>query len=158
MIEFWDFLLERNSELLLYSAQHFKLSGISVILAIAAGIPLGILLTHVKTLAVPVVNIINIVQTIPRLALLGFFIPFLGIGIKPSILVLFLYFLLAIVKNAMAGINQVDKDLTEAAKGMGMTSMQTLFRVELPLAVPVIPKLNPRLCRGEWQKLCLSIY
>ncbi len=138
MIEFWNFLLERNSELLLYSVQHLKLSGISVILAVTAGIPLGILLTRVKALAVPVVNIINIIQTIPSLALLGFFIPFLGIGIKPSILVLFLYSLLAIVKNAMAGINQVDKDLIEAAKGMGMTSMQTLLRVELPLAVPVI--------------------
>ena len=86
----------------------------------------------------PVVNIVNIIQTIPSLALLGFFIPIIGIGTKPAIIALFLYSLLAIIKNTMAGINQVDKSIIEAGTGMGMTNAQILIKIELPLAAAVI--------------------
>ncbi|MFC1503964.1 ABC transporter permease [Spirochaetota bacterium] len=138
MVVFWKILFERKAELLLYFWEHLKLSGTSVIIAIVIGIPLGIILTRKKSLAIPVVNIINIFQTIPSLALLGFLIPLIGIGAKPAILALSLYSLLAIVKNSMAGINQVDKDLIESGMGMGMTNIQILLRIELPLAVPII--------------------
>lgn len=80
----------------------------------------------------------GVMQTVPSLALLGFMIPIFGIGIKTAIAALFLYSLLPIIRNTYAGIKDVDKATTEAAKGMGMTSRQVLFKVELPLAIPVM--------------------
>ena len=80
----------------------------------------------------------GILQTIPSIALLGFMIPLLGIGAKPAIVALMLYAFLPIIRNTYTGINQVNAAVTDAAKGMGMSSQQILFKVELPLAMPVI--------------------
>ncbi|MBN2402750.1 MAG: ABC transporter permease [Spirochaetes bacterium] len=137
-MEFINFFLERKTEILFRSGEHIWLSGISVFLAVCFGLPVGILLTRIKQLATPVINIVNIIQTIPSLALLGFLIPVMGIGAEPAILALFLYSLLAIIKNTMTGINQVDKAIIEAGTGMGMTNSQILIKIELPLAAAVI--------------------
>jgi len=133
-----QFILERRAEVLQRTVEHIQLSGISVLLAVCVGVPLGIMLTRKKGLTMPVVGVVNVVQTIPSLALLGFLIPLLGIGFKPAILALFLYSLLAIIKNTIAGINQVDRSIIEAGMGMGMTNLQILLKLELPLSVPVI--------------------
>jgi osmoprotectant transport system permease protein len=85
-----------------------------------------------------VLGIAGVLQTIPSIALLGFMIPLLGIGAKPAIVALMLYAFLPIIRNTFTGINQVNPSVTDAAKGMGMTSYQILFKVELPLAMPVI--------------------
>ena len=77
-------------------------------------------------------------QTIPSVALLGFLLPLLGIGVVPAIVALFLYALLPIVRNTSTGIEEVDEFVREAARGMGMSDIQILTKVELPLAVPVI--------------------
>ena len=132
------FLMERSDEILLRSLEHLRLTGISMALAIGVGVPIGIAVTRFKRLALPVVNTVNIIQTIPSLALLGFLIPLLGIGMLPAIIALFAYSLLAIVKNTMSGINQVEPSMIEAARGMGMTPMQILYTIEIPLALPVI--------------------
>lgn len=137
-LNFIEFFVDRKIEILQRSIEHIQLAGISVFLAICVGIPLGILLTRKKSLTIPVIGMVNIIQTIPSLALLGLLIPILGIGIKPAIFVLFLYSLLAIIKNTIAGINQVDSSIIEAGLGMGMTDLQILIKIELPLSVPVI--------------------
>lgn len=133
-----EFILDRKIEVFQRTIEHIQLTGVSVLLAICVGVPMGVVLTRKKNLTIPVIGAVNIVQTIPSLALLGFLIPLLGIGVKPSILALFLYSLLAIIKNTIAGINQVESSIIEAGTGMGMTNIQILFKIEIPLSVPVI--------------------
>lgn len=128
----------RWEDLLTNLVTHMELVFFSMILAILIGVPLGILITRVPKLATGVLGGAGILQTIPSLALLGFMIPVFGIGLKTAIAALFLYSLLPIIRNTYAGIKDVDKATTEAAKGMGMTSMQVLIKVELPLALSVI--------------------
>jgi osmoprotectant transport system permease protein len=108
-------------------------------LAVLLAVPLGILATRYTSLERFVMGAGNVIQTIPSLALLALFIPLgLGIGNKPAIVALFLYSLLPIMRNTYTGIKGVSPELKEAAAGMGMTPMQRLTKVELPLAVPVI--------------------
>ena len=84
-MDFFEFILDRKLEILRRTLEHVQLTGISVLLAVAVGVPLGIVLTRIKSLTTPVIGIVNVVQTIPSLALLGLLIPFLGIGIKPAV-------------------------------------------------------------------------
>src|SRR5690606_11954937 len=91
-----------------------------------------------KQLASIVLGFTGILQTIPSIALLGFMIPLLGIGVKPAIFALFLYALLPIVRNTFTGISGTDPAVREAAVGMGMSDLQLLLRIDLPLALPVI--------------------
>ena len=110
-----------------------------VLLAILVAVPLGILATRHPLLEKIALSVVNIFQTIPSLALLALLIVMgVGIGFKPAILALFLYSLLPILRNTIVGIKSVDPFLKEAALGMGMTSMQRLRLVELPLAFSVI--------------------
>lgn len=117
---------------------HIQLVFFSMLIAIILGIGLGILITRVPKLSTVVLGGAGIMQTIPSLALLGFMIPIFGIGVNTAIAALFLYSLLPIIRNTYTGIKDVNKATVEAAKGMGMTSLQILFKVELPLAVPMI--------------------
>jgi osmoprotectant transport system permease protein len=89
-------------------------------------------------LAGPIMYSVNVIQTLPSLALLGFMVPLFGIGIVPAVIALFLYALLPIVSNTYTGLKQVDPLLIEAAKGMGMKDYQILCKVEIPLALNVI--------------------
>jgi osmoprotectant transport system permease protein len=118
-----------------------KLVGISTLLAVVVGIPLGILITRWPSLNKPVLGGANIIQTIPSLALFGFLLPAPWIGARAdrlAILALALYALLPLIRNTYAGIKGVDGAIVEAGRGMGMTDRQLLFQVELPLALGVI--------------------
>lgn len=117
---------------------HIQLVFFSMIMAVILGVLLGILITRVKQLVPFVLGGTGIMQTIPSLAVLGFMIPIFGIGVKTGIAALFLYSLLPIVRNTYTGIMDVDSSTKDAAKGMGMTSSQILFKVELPLSIPII--------------------
>jgi osmoprotectant transport system permease protein len=128
----------RHADLGLAVLHHIKLVAISMGIAIAIGVALGIAVSRVKKLEGPVIGTASTLQTIPSLALLGFMIPFFGIGELPSIIALFLYSLLPIIRNTHTGITNVDKSVIEAASGMGMTDAQILFRIQLPLAFSVI--------------------
>jgi osmoprotectant transport system permease protein len=137
----WEFLVTRRAEVLRLTLEHLELTGISVLIAMAVGIPLGILLTRVRWLARPVLGFAGVVQTVPSLALLGFLLPVPligGIGATPAIVALTLYSLLPIIRNTVTGIEQVDPAAREAALGLGMTGRQILVLVELPLALPTI--------------------
>jgi len=133
---------------------HLKLAFGSLFAAIVAGVPLGILLHRVRRLRDPVLNVLSLLQTIPSIALFGILIVPLGwvaanvpgasqigikgIGMAPAFVALFVYSLLPMVANTVAGLAAVPEGVTEAAAGMGLTRRQQLTSVELPLALPVI--------------------
>lgn len=141
MGELGRYFLVHRAEVLRLMLDHLVLVGAAVGLAIAIGLPLGILSTRHRRTERAVMGTANILQTIPSLALFGFLIPvpFLGgVGARTAIVALTLYALLPIVRNTYAGIRGIDPALREAGRGMGMTDSQLLTRVELPLAAGVI--------------------
>jgi len=128
----------RGGDLLTATGQHMQLVLISMAIAIVVGIPLGIIVSRYPVLKTFILGGAGILQTIPSLALLGFMIPIFGIGLNTAIAALFLYSLLPIIRNTFAGIQDVDRAMIEAARGMGMTNMQILFKIEIPLSLSVI--------------------
>ncbi|MDC8103608.1 ABC transporter permease/substrate-binding protein [Chryseobacterium sp. B21-037] len=134
----WQFIAEQQDKLLLQIIQHLGLTFVSLLLAIIVGVPLGIFIARKKLFANPVLGTAGILQTIPSIALLGFMIPAFGIGATPAIVALLIYALLPIIRNTYTGITGVDPSVVEAAQAMGMNKKQLLFKVELPLAMPVI--------------------
>ena len=117
---------------------HFLISLTGVAFAAVVGILLGIFLTRVKAAAPPVIAFIEILQTIPSLAMLIILLIFFGLGNRTAVMAIFLYSLLPIVRNTNTGILSVDPSLLEAGRGMGMNQLQMLAMVEIPNAIPVI--------------------
>nr|WKN36738.1 ABC transporter permease/substrate-binding protein [Tunicatimonas sp. TK19036] len=136
--DFFSFIADQRAEILHQTYEHLWITVIALAIATVIGITIGILLTRYDQAARPMLGFVNIVQTIPSIALLGFLLPFFGIGVLPAVIALFLYALLPIVRNTYTGIQGVDGAVKEAARGMGMTDQQILRMVELPLAAPVI--------------------
>lgn len=135
------FFATHRAEVLELTAEHLWLVGVSMLLAVAVGVPLGIMLTRRPSLNKPILGGANVMQTIPSLALFGLLLPVPWIGERAdrlTILALTLYALLPIIRNTYAGITGVDRAVVEAGRGMGMTDRQLLFQVELPLALSVI--------------------
>jgi osmoprotectant transport system permease protein len=129
------------SEIWLRTGEHLILVAVAMTTAISIGIPLGIIITRQPQLAKPILGIANAIQTIPSLAIFGFLIavPFLGgIGKTPAIVALSLYALLPLIRNTYTGITSINPAIQEAARAMGMTEWQMLWRVEIPLALGVI--------------------
>jgi osmoprotectant transport system permease protein len=136
-----EFLKENWRDIVTHMGEHLMLVLISTSIAVAIGIPLGILLSRRPRLRTPVLGFANVMQTVPSLALFGFLIPlpFIGgIGARTAIVALVLYALLPVIRNTVTGILGVDKSVREAAVAMGMTDRQILWQVELPLAMSVI--------------------
>jgi osmoprotectant transport system permease protein len=130
-----------RSEILQLSAEHVFLVFVSISIAVAIGVPVGILMTRRPRMGKPILAFANIVQTIPSLALFGFLIPIPyigGIGTSTAVIALLLYSLLPIIRNTFTGISGVDPAVREAARGMGMTDSQILWQVEIPLSLGVI--------------------
>lgn len=132
------FLQENGSQLVTLIFEHLSISFISLLLGIIVAVPLGVLLTRTPKAADFVIGIASIFQTVPTLALLALMIPLIGIGRFPAIIALFIYSLLPILRNTYIGMNDVSPTAKDAAKGMGMTALQSITKVELPLAMPVI--------------------
>lgn len=140
-MNFWRFVEQNRSQIAGLTLEHLWMVGISTLIAVAIGIPLGVLITRKSALHKPVIAIANIIQTIPSLALFGFLLPAPWIGDRATrlaILALTLYALLPMIRNTYAGIKGVDRAVVEAARGMGLTESQLLIKVELPLAASVI--------------------
>jgi len=131
MAKYWTQILELTGE-------HLYMSVSAILIAILAGVPLAVFMTRNRTVATVIQTIINIIQTIPSLSLLLIIMIFLGLGYSTAIVALALYALLPIIQNTYAGLENVDKNLVEAGTGMGMTPMQLLTKVKLPLALPII--------------------
>lgn len=140
-MEILRFFVERYDEILGKTWQHLQLVGLSMSIAIVVGVPLGLLLTRKEKLAPSILGFANAVQTIPSLALFGFLIPIPmigGIGMRSATVALVLYALLPILRNTYTGIRSVDPAVVEAGRGMGMTDIQRLRWIEVPLALPTV--------------------
>lgn len=136
-----NFLLTHKREVAMLTGEHLWLVGVAMLLAIAVGVPLGILLTRRPKLKTFVLGSTNVIQTIPSLALFGMLLPLPWLGARVdrlAILALALYALLPVVRNTYVGITGISEPVREAAVAMGLTSRQLLWHVELPLASPVI--------------------
>ena len=133
-------VLYPRTTLLILVWEHIQLVALSSALTILVGIPLGILVTRPGGKDfLPIVNdLTSFGQTIPPVAILALAVPMLGFGFLPTVVALFIYGLLPVVRNTIAGLNAVSGSLLDAASGMGMSRVQSLFRIELPIAVPVI--------------------
>jgi osmoprotectant transport system permease protein len=138
MNNFIEQLTAKKSEILSLLVEHIELTIVAVLIAVVIGVPLGIIITRNKKLANGVIGVANLTQAIPSLAILGFLIPVIGIGSGPAITMVVLYSMLPIIKNTYTGITNINPDMLEAAKGLGMTSGQTLRIIKIPLAMPVI--------------------
>ena len=138
MTNFFVFVRDHADKLLEQTLTHIGLTFVSLLLALLIGVPLGILISRRTRLASSVLGVAGVLQTVPSVALLGFLIPLLGIGVWPALVALFLYALLPIIRNTYVGITEVSPLVKEAAKGVGMTDNQMLTKVEFPLALPVI--------------------
>jgi osmoprotectant transport system permease protein len=132
------YLFEQPERVLELTLEHIRLVGISVLAATLIGVPLGVLCTRIRWLESPILNLSGILYTVPSLAFFAILIPFTGLGTSTATIALALYSLLAIVRNTVAGIDDVPPATLDAARGMGMNGRQRLFLVELPLAIPVI--------------------
>src|SRR5437588_1390841 len=137
----WQFMMQNRLEVVELTLEHLWLVGISTLISVVIGVPLGILITRWPALNKPVLGGANVIQTIPSLALFGFLLPAPWFGERAdrmAVLALTLYALLPLIRNTYAGIKGVDPAVVEAGRGMGMTDRQLLFQVELPLALGVI--------------------
>ena len=133
--------VQYHDEILAGTLGHLWLVGVSTLLAVMVGIPLGIMSAHWPVWNKPVLGTANIIQTIPSLALFGFLLPVPWLGERAdrlAILALTLYALLPVIRNTYTGIRGVDPAVVESGRGMGLTDTQLLFQVELPLALSVI--------------------
>lgn len=134
----FEYFLQNKTQIISLLIEHIELTAISVGLAILIGVPLGILISYVKKLNKPILGMTNIIQAIPTMALLGLFIPLLGIGTLPAVTTVVLYSLLPIIKNTYTGISNINPQTIEAAKGIGLTKFQILTKIQIPLALPII--------------------
>ncbi|MBU3106920.1 ABC transporter permease [Clostridium gasigenes] len=130
-IDRWDFFLKLIIE-------HLKIAGFSILIAAIIGLVLGVLISEFKKTSTFILGITNFIYTIPSISLLGFLIPLSGIGNTTAVITLTIYALLPMVRNTYTGIENIDSSIIEAAKGMGSTSFEILYKIKLPLATTVI--------------------
>lgn len=133
-----SFFETNGIELLEKAREHFLVSMSSLVLGIMIAVPVGVLLVNSKKMAQLIISMCSILQTIPSLALLAIMVPIFGVGKTPAIIALFIYSLLPILRNTYIGMMGVNTNLLDAAKGMGLTKSQVIFKVQLPLAFPII--------------------
>lgn len=130
--------IERKEFFLGLLLEHLQISLISILIASIIGLLLGIIISEYHKSSKFIMGLINFIYTIPSISLLGFLIPFSGIGNTTAIIALTVYALLPMVRNTYTGITNIDKNVLEAAKGMGSTDLQILYKIKLPLALPII--------------------
>jgi len=137
------FILNNYNNVLFLMWEHIYMVGISLLIATAIGVPLGIIITKNENLARKVINSANIMMTVPSIALFGLMMPALaligqGLGKVPAIIALILYSQLPIIRNTYVAIKNVSPSIRNAGKGMGMNRWELLKEVEIPIAIPVI--------------------
>lgn len=135
---FLEYLASRWDDLLELSIEHAQVVLVSLLIATVIGVSLGVLTYRRPAAAQVVLAVASAILTIPSFALFGLLIPVMGLGYKPTVVALSSYALLSILRNTITGLQSVDPAITESAKGMGMSNLQQLVRIELPLAWPVI--------------------
>jgi osmoprotectant transport system permease protein len=131
-------ILNNYDRLFTALGEHVALVGIALTLSLVIAFPLGIYSARRPRVYGPVIAITGVFYTVPTLALFAFLIPFMGLGTRPAVTALVLYSLVILIRNIATGIREVPSDIIEAADGMGYGLWRRLFRIELPLASPVI--------------------
>ena len=138
LMDYLTIYAEHWGELSTEFLRHLSMTSLAVLLALLIGVPLGIFITRNKRISGVVVGFANIMQSIPSMALLGLGIPLFGIGENLAVFMVFVYAFLPILKNTYTGISSISPTSMEVARGIGLTRMQQLTRVELPMAIPYI--------------------
>lgn len=138
IIELGRYMVDNSSELVALTIEHILMVVYAIGLALIVGIPLGILAAKVEKLAPVILSLVNILQLIPSIAMLAILLLYFGLGFQTVVIGLFLYSLLPIVRNIYVGVREVDSAVTEAGKGIGMTPLQLLMKVEFPLSIPFL--------------------
>ncbi len=133
-----EYFIKNIGLILKLTIEHIEITLIAVAISTVIGVAIGIFITRHQRAAGTIIGIAGILYTIPSLALFGILIPFIGIGLKPTLIALILYSQLALIRNTFVGIIHIDPSIREAGKGMGMSSRQFLRMVEIPVALPVI--------------------
>lgn len=134
----WSVFIERKEFFLNLLWEHLEISLLAIIIGILFGGMVGILISEFQKTAKPTLGVINFLYTIPSISMLGFLIPFSGIGNATAVIALTVYALLPMVRNTHTGMTNVDPVILEAAEGMGSTRIQVLTKIKLPLAMPVV--------------------
>jgi osmoprotectant transport system permease protein len=138
VIEAWSYALANGERLWRAFGRHLMLSGVALAISVVVGVPLGIFIARRVQLAQWVLSAVGALRLIPSLAVLFLVLPYLGLGVRPALVALTLLALPPVLINTYAGLRGVEPRVVEAARGMGMTTRQALWRVELPLALPAI--------------------
>lgn len=133
-----SYLIDHRGHVWALTVDHIELSLTALVIALPIAIVLGVLAVRFRPLSWPILTLVGILYTIPSLAFLAFLIPSAGIGRKPALIILVVYAQVFLVRNIITGLNGVNPDTLEAARGVGMTGAQVFWKVWLPLALPVI--------------------
>jgi len=128
----------KTQQLGIKTIEHLSMVFIALLIIIFIGISIGIFLYNRRNLSDIVLNILNVIETIPELVLLVILMPFLGIGFKPTIVASILYSILPVARNTYVGLTQVDQQYLESARAMGLAEKEILWHVRIPLALPLI--------------------
>lgn len=134
----WHFLVENRPELWSEAGIHARLVALALLVAVPPAVALGVAAARHPRLAALAVGTAGVIFTVPSLALFALLVAPLGLGTSPAVAALALYSVLPVLRNTVVGLNEVPPDAVEAARGMGMTEGQALWRVRLPLALPVV--------------------
>jgi osmoprotectant transport system permease protein len=132
------YFIKNIALILKLTLEHIEITLIAVSISTVIGVTIGVWITRHRRTAATVIGVAGVLYTIPSLALFGMLIPFIGIGLKPTLIALILYSQLALIRNTFVGIVHIDSSIREAGRGMGMSDWQFLRIVELPVALPVI--------------------
>jgi osmoprotectant transport system permease protein len=128
----------KNQQLTIKTIEHLSMVFVALAIIIVIGVAIGIFLYNKKYLSNIVLNILNIIETIPELVLLVILMPFFGIGYKPTMIASILYSILPVARNTYVGLIQVDKQYLESARAMGLAEREILWKIRIPLALPMI--------------------
>lgn len=133
-----NYIGENWQEILVALWDHLKISVIATVITLVIALPLAVVLMNRRRAGEAVLQVASAIQTIPSLAILGILIPFVGIGTVPAVIALVLYAIMPVFQNAYTGLTTIDPELTEAAEALGLPKRMKLFRVQIPLAMPMI--------------------
>jgi len=133
-----SYLFDNPDKVMPFFWEHLSLTFSALLIALCIALPLGFLIAKYKRLQAPVTSVLGIIYTIPSMALYAALIPYTGLGVTTATIGLVAYAQMILVRNVVAAIKGIDPMMIEAAKGMGMSKAQIVFKIEVPLAVPVI--------------------
>jgi len=128
----------KNQQLTIKTIEHLSMVFVALLFIIAIGVTIGVFLYNKKNLSGIVLNLLNVIETIPELVLLVILMPFFGIGYKPTMIASILYSILPVARNTYVGLIQVDKQYLESARAMGLQEREILWNIRIPLSLPMI--------------------